>query len=116
MAFKKTFLIVAGSLAALFILPIGFINIPPGRHLLSQMLTHHAGREVTLSGHIYPRLSWPLTLHVSRLTVANIEGGRNQDMARIGAMDISMAWWALFHREIHVRHLALADSQLNLER
>jgi uncharacterized protein involved in outer membrane biogenesis len=107
----KSALIFLGIVVALFL----FINIPPGRTLLSHIASHYLQREVLFEGALYPVLTWPPTLHISRLTVANREGGV-QPMVHIGEAEISVAPKPLLRRGRFVlAGLSLIDSELHLE-
>jgi len=106
-------------MAVLVLVPallLAFINTPPGRSLFSSIATKWSGRGIELSGHFYPLLSWPPSMHVSRLTIANKEGGRQPYMAEIGTMDIALGPKALAKGKFRIRKLALTDSNIHLER
>jgi len=89
---------------------LAFVNTPPGRSLLASLVTKWSGREIEFRGHLYP--TWPPSLHLSGLTVAGREGGRDPHMAEIGAMDIAVS----LHDKFHISRLSLIDSTIHLER
>lgn len=113
---KKVWLILLGVFILLPAFLLACINTPPGRSAFSSLASRWSGRDVSLKGAIYPTPSWPPGLHVSSLTIANVQGGRDPNMAEIGILDISVRPKALLRGRFKLHQLSLVDSTIHLER
>lgn len=117
MGFRTWLMVVLIVLIAAPALLLAFVNTPPGRQLFASLAEKRLERDVQFDGYIYPLLlSWLPGLHVSGLSVANMEHGRSDHMANIGVMEVTFRPKALLKGNLRIRHLSLIDSDIHLER
>ncbi len=95
---------------------VAFINTPPGRAVFSSLSTRLSGREIRLTGYLYPSFRYFPGLHVSGLSVANTDWAKPEHMASIGTLDAGLSLPELLKGEYVVRYFSLTDSEVHLEK
>lgn len=93
-----------------------FANTDTGRGFISEKATAMLDREVEYTGNAGLRAAWPPTFHISGLRVANIDGGRAEDMVDIGRVEVAVSPLPLLIGRVKLPHVLVEDSSVYLER
>jgi len=116
MRVRNIVLITAAIFIIVPVMLLAFVNTPPGRLAFSSLASRWSEREVRFNGTFYPRYAWPLSWHISDVTIANKDGMQHPNMAEIGSMSVTLGTKALTRGHVYIKRLALVDSNVHLER
>jgi len=83
---------------------------------IAEIASEATGRAVTIAGPVSFTLLPAPALRAEEVSVANIEDGDAEAMARLATLDVVVALFPLIKGEIDVRRLALGEPEIALER
>ncbi|MDZ7713753.1 MAG: AsmA family protein [Rhodovibrio sp.] len=109
-------------LAVLFVLVAAVLLLPSlidwnaYKDQLAQQVERATGRDITVDGPVSLSLLPSPAFSAQQVTLANVDGGRDQPMARIADLRVRVALAPLLQGQVEVEQLVLVEPQLLLER
>ncbi|MGY9006681.1 MAG: AsmA family protein, partial [Alphaproteobacteria bacterium] len=115
----KKFLISVGIaflvlIAGALVVP-SFVDWNAYRGEITSQVRKATGRRLVIEGHIKLAVLPALKLSVTNVRLANLDGAKTADMAKLAALDVHLALWPLLEGKVVAHSVVLRGAEIELE-
>ncbi|MBT3792526.1 MAG: AsmA family protein [Rhodospirillales bacterium] len=102
--------LIAGALVA-----PSFVDWNAYRAEITSQVRKATGRRLVIEGHIKLAVLPALKLSVTNVRLANLDGAKTADMAKLAALDVHLALWPLLEGKVVAHSVVLRGAEIELE-